>query len=200
MAFRRDVLERLGGFDVRLGTGTPARGGEDLAIFIALLEDGGTAGFEPSAVVRHSHRRTEEEFLHQVRAYGTGLSRCTPPLVVRRPSTLLSLARRVPAGVRLLTRPRDERSPSVEPSYPRRALVYQFVGIALGPIAYARSWATARRAAKKYRDDARRERRGSRRAAPWAARGRTDRSQRRARANLSAALLALTWSWPHWRS
>ena len=150
MALRRDALERLGGFDVRLGTGTPARGGEDLAIFIALLEDGGTAGFEPSAVVRHSHRRTEEEFLHQVRAYGTGLSAMYTALVVRRPSTLFSLARRVPAGVRLLTRPRDERSPSVEPSYPRRALAYQFVGIALGPIAYARSWATARRAAKKY--------------------------------------------------
>jgi hypothetical protein len=146
MAFRRSALESVGGFDPALGTGTPAKGGEDLSMFITLLVTGRTIGFEPGAVVRHSHRRSEAEFFHQVRTYGTGLAAMYTSLVAHRPSTLLELARRVPAGVRLLTRPRDERSPSAAASYPRRALAYQVAGMALGPLAYARSWAATRRA------------------------------------------------------
>jgi GT2 family glycosyltransferase len=145
MAFRRTVLERLGGFDPTLGTGTPARGGEDLAMFIGLIRRGGTMGFEPSAVVRHSHRRSEAEFLAQVRSYGVGLAAMYTSLVVRDPSTVLELARRVPAGIRLLARPGNGRAPSELPSYPRRALAWQLAGMALGPLAYARSWSRARR-------------------------------------------------------
>lgn len=149
MAFRRTALERLGGFDPALGTGTPAKGGEDLAIFIRLLVGGGTMGFEPMALVRHSHRRTEGEFLTQVRTYGTGLAAMYTSLIVERPATLLELARRVPAGLRLLLHPGDGRAPSATPTYPRRALALQLGGMALGPFAYARSRAHARRARRE---------------------------------------------------
>jgi hypothetical protein len=57
----------------------------------------------------------------------------------RHPRHLIELIRRVPAGIRLLIRPRGERSPSQAPSYPRRTLVYQLLGMAYGPLAYARS-------------------------------------------------------------
>jgi hypothetical protein len=146
MAFRRAALVALGGFDTTLGTGTPARGGEDLAAFIAVLRGGGSMGFEPAAVVRHSHRRTTAAFLHQVRTYGTGLTAMYTCLIVRDPGTLLELVRRVPAGLRLLARPREGRSPSVASSYPRRATAYQLAGMAIGPVAYARSWRRDRRA------------------------------------------------------
>ena len=64
MAFRRATLDALGGFDATLGTGTPAKGGEDLAIFIRHLVTGRhDRASSPRALVRHSHRRTEEEFL-----------------------------------------------------------------------------------------------------------------------------------------
>ncbi len=149
MAFRRTALERLGGFNPALGTGTPAKGGEDLAIFIRLLVGGGTMGFEPMALVRHSHRRTEEEFLTQVRTYGTGLAAMYTSLVVERPATLLELARRLPAGLRLLLHPGDGRAPSAAPTYPRRALALQLCGMALGPFAYARSRAHTRRASRE---------------------------------------------------
>jgi GT2 family glycosyltransferase len=145
MAFRRGVLEDLGGFDPSLGTGTPARGGEDLAIFIRLLTSGGTVGFEPRAVVRHSHRRSEGEFLAQVHSYGVGLGAMYTSLVVSDPSTIRELARRVPAGVRLVLRPGNGRAPSSVPTYPRRALAWQLGGMALGPLAYARSWSRHRR-------------------------------------------------------
>jgi GT2 family glycosyltransferase len=145
MAFRRDALASLGGFDEMLGTGTPAKGGEDLAIYVELVRRGGTTGFEPAAVVRHAHRRSQKEFLHQVRLYGTGLMAMYTALVVEEPRTLVELARRAPAGLRLLVRPRGSRSPSTRPTYPRRALLYQIAGMVLGPFAYARSRASAAR-------------------------------------------------------
>ena len=148
MAFRRSTLDALGGFDATLGTGTPSKGGEDLAIFIRLITRGGTMGFEPTALVRHSHRRSKEEFLTQVRDYGTGLTAMYTSLVLRNPGTILELLGRVPAGIRLLLRRGNGRTPSKAPTYPRRAFAWQLVGMAIGPIAFARSWARTRRASK----------------------------------------------------
>jgi hypothetical protein len=139
MAFRRSTLQRVGGFDVSLGTGTPARGGEDLAIFVELLVAGGTMAFEPGAVVRHTHRRTRDQFLHQVTGYGTGLTAMYTAIIARNPRHLAGILRRIPAGLRLLCRPREHRSPSRASSYPRRTTLYQMLGMAYGPLAYARS-------------------------------------------------------------
>ncbi len=144
MAFRRSTLVRMGGFITSLGTGTSARGGEDLAMFIELITSGSTVAFEPAALVRHSHRRTQREFLRQVRDYGTGLTAMFTALIVRNPRHLAALIYRLPAGLRLLVRPRAQRSPSLRPSYPRRALAYQVMGMATGPVAYARSAARVR--------------------------------------------------------
>ncbi len=147
MAFRRGALERMGGFDVALGVGTPARGGEDLAMFIELVTSGATLAFEPAALVRHTHRRTERAFRNQVLSYGVGLTAMFTALIVHDRRHALAILRKVPGGLRLLTRPRADRSTSATPSYPRRTLVYQVLGMAYGPIAYARSRRWARRTA-----------------------------------------------------
>jgi cellulose synthase/poly-beta-1,6-N-acetylglucosamine synthase-like glycosyltransferase len=72
MAFRRAALERIGGFDVRLGPGRPTRGGDDLDAFVRVLASGGVAAYQPSAVVRHVHRRDLLGLGHQYRDNGTG--------------------------------------------------------------------------------------------------------------------------------
>jgi GT2 family glycosyltransferase len=143
MAFRREALERTGGFITTLGTGTPARGGEDLAMFIQLVTAGATVAFEPAAVVRHTHRRTEREFLRQVFAYGTGLTAMFTAIALRDPSHVRAVLRRIPSGIRQLG-PQEGRSPSRNPSYPRRAFAYQLLGMLNGPVAYARSAAMDR--------------------------------------------------------
>jgi GT2 family glycosyltransferase len=147
MAFRRKALEAMSGFDVALGVGTPARGGEDLAMFIGLVTSGATLAFEPAAIVRHTHRRTTRAFLRQVLLYGVGLTAMYTSLIVNDRRHALAILRKVPGGLRLLIRPRGERSMSHAPSYPRRALLYQVLGMAYGPIAYARSRRWSRRAA-----------------------------------------------------
>jgi GT2 family glycosyltransferase len=57
MAFRREALERLGGFDTALDVGTPAGGGGDVDMFHRLLAAGMTLRYEPMALAWHRHRR-----------------------------------------------------------------------------------------------------------------------------------------------
>ena len=80
MAFRRSVLQRLGGFDTALDVGTPSAGGGDLDIFHRVLAAGGTIRYEPQALVWHYDRRTMEGFRTQLysngRAFGIYLIKC----------------------------------------------------------------------------------------------------------------------------
>jgi GT2 family glycosyltransferase len=66
MAFRRTMFDRIGGFDVALGAGTPARGGDDLEMFHRVLATGGVLRYEPTALVLHRHRRTLEALRSQM--------------------------------------------------------------------------------------------------------------------------------------
>lgn len=81
MAFRRSALDRIGAFDVALGTGTPSRGGEDLAVLVSILWQGGQIGFEPNAVVHHRHRQTFEGLVKQLRGNGVGFTAMMASLI-----------------------------------------------------------------------------------------------------------------------
>jgi glycosyltransferase involved in cell wall biosynthesis len=72
MAFRRDPLRELGGFDPALGAGTLTAGGDDLEALCRVLAHGGLVVYEPAAVVRHRHRRTMSELRVQRRGDGVG--------------------------------------------------------------------------------------------------------------------------------
>jgi glycosyltransferase involved in cell wall biosynthesis len=80
MAFRRKVLEGLGGFDTALETGTPSGGGGDLDLFQRVLVSGGTVRYEPSAIVWRYNRRDFEGLRRQLydngRSYGVFLMKC----------------------------------------------------------------------------------------------------------------------------
>jgi GT2 family glycosyltransferase len=72
MAFRTRVFDRVGLFDPALDVGTPANGGGDLEMFFRVLKHGGTLVYEPSAVVRHRHRRSYEKLREQLTNNGIG--------------------------------------------------------------------------------------------------------------------------------
>ena len=73
MTFRSSAIRALGGFDRALGTGTPARGGEDLDICVRLLHSGRRLTYEPAAMVWHRHPDTYAAVRRQVFGYGVGL-------------------------------------------------------------------------------------------------------------------------------
>ena len=73
MAFRRELFDRIGGFDPALDVGTAADGGGDLEMYFRVLQEGYMLVFEPRAVVRHRHRREPERLRKQMRDWGKGL-------------------------------------------------------------------------------------------------------------------------------
>jgi glycosyltransferase involved in cell wall biosynthesis len=72
MAFRRDVLCDLGGFDEALDTGPSLPGGGDLDIFYRIIRAGHAMAYEPSFMVFHEHRASESALRRQYYTWGLG--------------------------------------------------------------------------------------------------------------------------------
>lgn len=73
MAFDRQLVVDLGGFDDALDTGSPLPGGGDLDMFFRVIHSGRPIGYEPAYAAYHEHRRTAEELRHQYYTWGLGL-------------------------------------------------------------------------------------------------------------------------------
>jgi GT2 family glycosyltransferase len=71
-AFRRAWLERVGGFDERLGAGSPGQSAEDMDLLYRVLRAGARACYAPGAVVFHA--RTDRQGMRaRAHAYGFGM-------------------------------------------------------------------------------------------------------------------------------
>jgi O-antigen biosynthesis protein len=139
MAFDREALLRIGGFDVALGAGTPARAGEDTAAICDLMLDGGTFVYWPGAIMWHEHRKEFAEVERQLDGYGSGLTAFYTRAVLRDPRRLLTLARLAPRALRDLRGKDSVRTATMTDDYPatlRRASVR---GMISGPFRYLRS-------------------------------------------------------------
>ena len=96
MAFRREALDRIGGFDVALGAGTPTAGGEDtLAITLVMLE-GYEVAYEPAALMWHHHRQDMASLTKQLHGYSVGLTAFYAALLRQRPAALFGLLKLLP--------------------------------------------------------------------------------------------------------
>lgn len=72
MAFRREFFAQAGLFDPALDVGTPTNGGGDLEMFLRVLKTGHALVYEPTAMVRHRHRRSYEDLRTQITNNGVG--------------------------------------------------------------------------------------------------------------------------------
>ncbi|GAA2148379.1 hypothetical protein GCM10009760_40320 [Kitasatospora kazusensis] len=100
MAFRTGVLRGIGGFDPATGTGTPARGGEELLAFFRVLNGGHTVAYQPEAIVWHPHPRTAEDLTAHIFNFGVGFGAYLAAAVSHQPGLLAALLRRLPRGLR----------------------------------------------------------------------------------------------------
>lgn len=153
MAFRAGALEAVGGFDPATGTGTAARGGDDLYAFVAVLSAGFRLRYTAEALVWHHHRETWQDLRNQAYGYGAGLTAYLTATLVRRPSLLPALLARLPRGLvhakNMTAHRRAAEAPGVPgvpgehgaPTHPwprslsrleRRGMIY-------GPIGYAKA-------------------------------------------------------------
>lgn len=149
MAFRRAALDRIGGFDVALGAGTPTSGGEDtLALTLVMLE-GYEIAYEPAALMWHHHRQDMASLNKQLHGYSVGLTAFYAALLRQRPSALFGLLKLLPLAGGYLKRTKADAAdePAEPPGLAAELDRRQLQGMLKGPVAYMRSRRIQRRAA-----------------------------------------------------
>ncbi|NUK09717.1 glycosyltransferase family 2 protein [Streptomyces lunaelactis] len=149
MAFRATVLREIGGFDPATGTGTPAKGGDDLYAFVSVLAAGHRLRYTPDALVWHHHRESWQDLRNQAYGYGAGLTAYLTAILVRRPALLPALLRKLPRGLahaRSITAHREAGGASVpgehgaqDYPWPRHLSRLERRGMLAGPIGYAKA-------------------------------------------------------------
>jgi GT2 family glycosyltransferase len=143
-ALRKPVALGLGGFDVKLGAGTAACGGEDLDMYIKLLLTGERIVYSPEAVLFHEHPSRAAGLRRRVFSYGVGLTAMLTKQILAGPR--LPLLRAAPAGLRYVLDARSRKNVSRGLDYPRTLTVLERLGMLAGPLAYALSAYRARTA------------------------------------------------------
>src|SRR4051794_12582271 len=139
MAFRADALRALGGFDPGLGTGSPALGGDDLAIFFDVIAAGHRLVYEPTAVVRHRHRRDYESLKRQAYGYGVGLTAYLAKTLMDDPRRTLQLSLRAPWALAHILHPSSAKNAGRPTGLPPELQRIERRGMLVGGFAYLRS-------------------------------------------------------------
>lgn len=154
MAFDRDALRAIGGFDVALGAGTPARAGEDTAVIAELMLAGGTFVYWPAAIMWHEHRSEFAELELQLGGYGSGLTAFYASVLLRDPRRLGSLLRLVRRALRDLRGHGSVRTATMGEGYPAALRRASLRGMVAGPVRYLRSRYVQARTTAAFRSSA----------------------------------------------
>jgi O-antigen biosynthesis protein len=144
VAFRAEVIRELNGFDSALGTGTSARGGEDLDVFLRVLQSGRSLAYEPRAMVWHRHPADNRRLRLRAFDYGTALGATLTKQLAAGPRRrrILSLA---PQGLRYLLSPASRKNAGRTSGFPRALVALELAGVLWGPLAYLVSVLRTRR-------------------------------------------------------
>jgi O-antigen biosynthesis protein len=143
MAFRRDALLEVGGFDPALGAGTPTGGGEDIAAFTDIINAGGKLVYEPQSICWHEHRGEDTALEGQIRNYGIGLTAVFWRYTWKDGRFILAALRSLRLLPRLLKHRRGERDVN---KLPDDLWKLESRGRLLGPWRYTLSWIDVQRA------------------------------------------------------
>jgi cellulose synthase/poly-beta-1,6-N-acetylglucosamine synthase-like glycosyltransferase len=153
MAFRRTALDRIGGFDVALGAGTPTGGGEDTLAITLVMLCGYEVAYEPAALMWHHHRQDMASLNKQLHGYSVGLTAFYAALLRQRPGALFGLVKLLPLAAGYLKGGKTEEEAPAEPQGGLAAELdrRQLQGMLKGPLVYAKSRRLQRRAAATQR-------------------------------------------------
>lgn len=146
MAFRRNVLRELGGFDPALDVGTRTGGGGDLDVFERCLERTAAVVYVPGAVVRHLHRAEMAGLRRQLFDNGRGYGAMLAAAYLRGDGVRRRAVLR--RGASWLVRWQAARlawSLAGREELPTRLVAAEVAGAPLGPLLYLAERQAARR-------------------------------------------------------
>jgi GT2 family glycosyltransferase len=142
MVFTAAFLRSIGGFDPALGPGSPAQGGEDLALFFQVVTQGYTLVYEPASLAYHPHHREYAGLCKQIYNYGVGLAAFLMKSVLDNPQLLFDFVAKVPYGLYFALSARSPKNSKKSRNYPEELTMLELKGMLYGPFAYVRSrWA-----------------------------------------------------------
>lgn len=150
IAFRKSALEESGNFDLLLGTGTPSRGGEDLAIFFDIVTSGKKVVYEPAAIVWHYHRREYEQLRKQMYNYGVGLAAYLTRCLFHKPSYIFDFITKIPGGLYYALSPNSGKNEKKGTEYPNELTRLELLGMLHGPFAYLQARSQKRKLLKRH--------------------------------------------------
>jgi glycosyltransferase involved in cell wall biosynthesis len=140
IAFRREFLRELGGFDPALGGRRPVVGGEDIDVLLRTVLRGAVLVYEPRALLWYQPYRDTRALRRQMVIYGRGLSAVILKAALAEPAVGRDIVRRLPAGLRFLLDPGSGKNAGKR-DFPRALALRELAGVVSGPFAYA--WASA---------------------------------------------------------
>lgn len=137
MAFKTEAIRQIG-FDTTLGAGTPVQAAEDTAAFFDVLMAGQTIVYQPSAIMRHYHRRDLPSLRAQLRGYGLGLTAFYLRSLRKHPKLVLEFLALVPKAVSYMFSPKSERQATMK-TFPKELSQVQRRAMLAGFAAYIKS-------------------------------------------------------------
>jgi glycosyltransferase involved in cell wall biosynthesis len=149
LAVVKDAALSRGGFDERLGPGTPTYASEDADFILSMIVDGHQISYEPSAVVRHAHRAEWEALKWQLFTYSVGRTAMLLKWAVADRKTAFFILAQLPKVFRerLARARRAKSSNGMQATKPFRSrddppcfALLEFLGTIYGPVAYLRSF------------------------------------------------------------
>jgi GT2 family glycosyltransferase len=148
MAYRSNLFHQIGAFDPALDVGTATNGGGDIEMFFRVMKEGHTLVYEPSAIVRHRHRRDYASLRAQIANNGVGFSAYYVRSALAYPDERLAF---VQLWLRWLWRwhiRRLVRSLKGTERFPRSLIVAELLGYFIGLSRYHRARPTAAKIAR----------------------------------------------------
>ena len=140
-AFLRADLIALGAYDERLGAGTPTLGGEDLDIYFRIVRSGSALIYEPRSVIWHRHPNSMRSLKRQAFDNGVGLGAFGAKVLVADHGR--QLLRLLPQALRYLGSPTSRKN-AERPRGQVLLSALEWIGMALGPVAYVISLTSRR--------------------------------------------------------
>lgn len=145
MAFRRTLFEQIGLFDPALDVGTVTNGGGDIEMFFRIIKEGHTLLYEPSAIVRHRHRRDYASLRRQIVNNGIGFTAYMVRSALYYPNERFAFLRLAWSWIRYWHGRRIIASFRGKESFPRDLIMGEFWGSLIGLTRYHQARQTASR-------------------------------------------------------
>jgi len=136
MAFKANFLQEEMEFDIALGAGSPASGGEDLAAFFHVIMSGNRLVYEPTSLAYHEHRRDYSSFQKQMYDYGAGLTAYLTKILVDHPLLLFRLIILIPAALFYILSSRSAKNRQKSSQFPKELIRLERKGMLQGPFLY----------------------------------------------------------------